>query len=335
MKAVVLRERGGPEMLRVETWPEPVAGPGEAIVALRAAALNHRDIWIRRGTTSASTAPIVPGSDGAGHVVAVGAGVNPSWNGAAVVINPSLDWGADPRVQGPHWRILGLPDDGTYAELVKVPAANLHRKPEALTFEQAAAVPLAGLTAYRALVTRARVRSDDVVLVTGIGGGVALFALAIARSVGAAVFVTSGSDDKISRARALGASGGVSYRVPDWPRQLTDMTDGKGPSVIVDGTGGESLAKAIEIVRPGGRVVNYGGTGGPIAPLSPRSIFWKQIDVMGSTMGTSAEFGAMLRLYDEGALRPVVDSVLPLEEAAAAHARMERGDQFGKIVLTI
>ena len=335
MKAVVLRERGGPERLRVEAWPEPVAGPGEAIVALRAAALNHRDIWIRQGTTSASVAPIVPGSDGAGHVVAVGAGVDRSWDGAAVMINPSLDWGADPRVQGPHWRILGLPDDGTYAELVKVPAANLHRKPEALTFEQAAAVPLAGLTAYRALVTRARLRRDDVVLVTGIGGGVALVALAIARSVGATVFVTSGSDDKIARAKALGAAGGVSYRVPDWPRRLTDMTDGKGPSVIVDGTGGESLAKAIEIVRPGGRVVNYGGTGGPIAPLSPRSIFWKQIDVMGSTMGTSEEFGAMLRLYDEGGLRPVVDSVLPLEEAAAAHARMERGDQFGKIVLTI
>jgi NADPH:quinone reductase-like Zn-dependent oxidoreductase len=322
-------------MLRVETWPEPVAGAGEAIVALRAAALNHRDVWIRQGTTSAGTAPIVPGSDGAGYVVAIGPGVDPSWNGAPVVINPSLDWGLNPRVQGAHWRILGLPDDGTYAEFVKVPAANLHRKPEALTFEQAAAVPLAGLTAYRALVTRARLQPDDVVLVTGIGGGVALFALAIARSIGAIVFVTSGSDDKIARARELGASGGVSYHAPDWPRRLADMTDGQGPSVIVDGTGGESLAKAIEIVRPGGRVVNYGGTGGPIAPLSPRSIFWKQIDVMGSTMGTSEEFCGMLRLYDEGGLRPVVDSVLPVEEAAAAHARMERGDQFGKIVFTI
>ena len=335
MRAVVLRERGEPEVLRVETWPDPVAGPGEAIVALRTAALNHRDVWIRSGTTSASTTPIVLGSDGAGDVAAVGAGVDPSWTGTAVVINPSLDWGPDPRVQGPRWRILGLPDDGTYAELVKVPAANLHRKPEALSFEQAAAVPLAGLTAYRALVTRARVQPHDVVLVTGIGGGVALFALAIARGLGAAVFVTSGSTDKIARAKGLGASGGVFYRDPEWPRQLVALTDGRGPSVVIDGTGGDSLAKAIEIARPGARVVNYGGTGGPISQLSPRSIFWKQIDVMGSTMGTNEEFRAMLRLCEEGALRPVVDSVLPLEDVAGAHARMERGEQFGKIVLTI
>jgi zinc-binding alcohol dehydrogenase/oxidoreductase len=335
VKAIVLRDAGGPEVLHLEDLPDPEPGPHDVVVRLRAAAVNHRDVWIRGGATARSAAaPVVLGSDGAGEVVAVGASVDRAWRGVPVVINPSLDWGPDPAVQGPNWRILGLPDNGTYAELIAVPSASLHRKPDALSFEEAAAIPLAGLTAYRALFTRAATRPSDTVLITGVGGGVALFALAFAVRCGARVFVTSGHEDKLERALALGAAGGVSYRDPDWSKRIVALTGGLGPSVVIDGTGGDTLVMAIEALQPGGRIVNYGGTAGPINNLSPRLIFWKHVNLFGSTMGTPDEFAAMLGQYTEG-LKPVVDSVRPLAEVAAAHARMERSEQFGKLVLSI
>jgi NADPH:quinone reductase-like Zn-dependent oxidoreductase len=335
MNAVVLREPGGPEVLRVEAVADPAPAAGDVVVRLRAAAVNHRDIWIRSGISPRpSTAPVVLGSDGSGEIVAVGEGVDRAWLGAAVVINPSLEWGSDPAVQGPGWRILGMPDNGTYAELIRVPAESVYRKPSALSFEEAAAIPLAGLTAYRALFTRAALRSNDTVLVTGIGGGVALFVLAFAARAGARVIVTSSSEAKLARARELGAAAGVSYREANWSKAVVELADGQGPSVVIDGTGGVTLTKAIEAARPGARVVNYGGTAGPINNLSPRLIFWRHINLLGSTMGTGDEFAAMLRLYESG-LVPVVDSVRPLSDVAAAHARMERSEQFGKLVLSI
>jgi len=200
MNAIVLRELGGPERLVLEQVSDPEPGPGEAVVALRAAALNHRDAWIRKGLYAGITLPIILGSDGAGEVAAVGPGVDPAWLGRHVVINPSLGWGPDDRVQGPSYRILGLPDNGTYAERVKTPAENLFVKPAALSWEAAAAIPLGGLTAYRALVTRARIQPGETVLITGIGGGVATLALLIARRLGARVIVTSSSEAKLARA---------------------------------------------------------------------------------------------------------------------------------------
>ena len=333
MKAILLRDLGGPERLALEQVSDPEPGPGEAVVSLRAAALNHRDAWIRKGLYAGITLPIILGSDGAGDVTAVGDGVDRAWLGRHVVINPSLGWGGDPRVQGPAYRILGLPDHGTYAERVKVPAENLFPKPDALSWEAAAAVPLAGLTAYRALVTRARVQPGETVLITGIGGGVATMALAIARHLGARVVVTSASDAKLARARQLGADGGANYTREDWGTQVQALCDG-GPDVIVDSAGRDVFPTLLDIVKPGGRIVTFGATTGSPSTLEVRRIFWKQVSILGTTMGTPAEFGELLALFD-GRVAPVVDRVFPLAAAADAHRRMDQGDQFGKIVLEI
>ncbi|MEI6667564.1 MAG: zinc-binding dehydrogenase, partial [Acidobacteriota bacterium] len=250
-----------------------------------------------------------------------------------VVINPSLDWGTDDRAQGPKYHILGLPDNGTYAELIAVPAENVCPKPAALSWAQAAAIPLAGLTAYRALFSRAQLKAGETVLITGIGGGVATLALLFARHAGARVLVTSGSDDKLARARDLGADGGVNYRVEGWAKQLQALAGG-GPDVIVDSAGKDSFASLLDIIKPGGRIVTFGATTGSPSTIEVRKLFWKQISILGSTMGTAAEFGAMLELFARG-LAPVVDQVWPLAETAAAHAHMDRAGQFGKIVLSI
>jgi len=331
MNAVVLRDLGGPETLAVEQMPDPQPGPGDAVVRVRAAALNHRDAWIRQGQYAGIRLPIILGSDGAGEVVEVGESVDGARIGQAVVINPSLDWGPSERVQGPTYRILGLPDHGTYAELVKVPAANLWPKPASMSWEAAAAIPLAGLTAYRALVTRARVERGETVLVTGIGGGVATLALLIARHLGARVLVTSGSDAKIEKARSLGADGGVNYKAEGWGKALQAMCDG-GPDVIIDSAGRDAFPTLVEILKPGGRLVTFGSTTGSTSTVEIRRIFWKQISVLGSTMGSPREFGQMLALF-EGGPAPVVDRVFPMAAAADAHRRMDQADQFGKIVL--
>ena len=226
-----------------------------------------------------------------------------------------------------------MPTEGTYAEFVKVPAGNIYPKPAHLTIEEAASLPLAGVTAYRAVMNRAAVQPGETIVITGIGGGVALAALTIAVSVGARVYVTSGFEEKIGAAKHYGALGGVTYHAGDWSRALLAMI-GSRPDVIVDGAGGDTFAHALDLVRPGGRVVTYGATRGPVSNLEVRRIFWKQIDVRGSTMGTPHDFTHMLETYSTG-LHPVIDTVSPLEEVAAAHARIERGEQFGKIVLRV
>jgi zinc-binding alcohol dehydrogenase/oxidoreductase len=337
MKAIVLREAGPADNLRLEEVPDPQPGPQDAVVRLQAAALNHRDVRIRRGgyARAPMRLPIILGSDGAGEVVAAGGEVDRGLVGRAVVINPSLDWGQDERAQGPNYRILGMPDDGTYAQLINIPASNVYPKPPALSFEEAAAIPLAALTAYRAVVTRARVQAGESVLVTGIGGGVSSFALQIAKTLGARVFVTSGSDEKLARARELGANGGANYRTQDWAKAIVELTSGDGPDVVIDSVGGETFATAVQILKPGGRIAFYGTTTGPAKDVDFSHIFWNQISLLGSTMGTGREFGEMLELYRDGGLRPVVDKVFPLADAAAAHRRMEEAGQFGKIVLRI
>jgi zinc-binding alcohol dehydrogenase/oxidoreductase len=335
MRAIILRDLGEADNLRIEELPDPKPGPNEVVVRLQAAALNHRDVWIRRGQYAGIKLPIILGSDGSGNVSAVGEGVDRGLIGQAVIINPSLDWGPDDRMQGPNFRILGMPDDGTYAQLVKVPAQNVLPRPAGLSAEEAAALPLAGLTAYRAVVTRAQVQRGETVLVTGIGGGVATFALQIARQRGARVLVTSGSDAKLASAQKLGAEGGVNYRSADWAKDLNKLAGGEGPDVVVDSAGGPTFAKAVELVRPGGRIVTYGATTGAVEKLEVRRIFWKQISILGSSMGTGREFQEMLALFGPGGLRPVIDQVFPLAEAPAAHRRMEEAGQFGKIVLRI
>ena len=335
MKAVVLRELGGPENLRIEEVADPQPNAGEVLIRLKAAAVNHRDLYIRTGKYAGIKLPIILGSDGSGEVVDVGADVDRSLVGKAVVINPSMDWGEDERSQGPAFRILGLPDNGTYAQLIKVPAANVFAKPAALSFEDAAAIPLAGLTAYRALVTRAQVQAGETVLIPGIGGGVATFVLQIAKSLGARVLVTSGSDNKLARARELGAEDGVNYHHGDWVKQIVSLAGSKGVDVVIDSVGGETFASALEVIKPGGRIVTYGATTGAAKQIEVRRIFWKQLNVLGSTMGTQHEFAAMLELFGNNTLRPVVDRIFTLAEVQAAHGRLEEAGQFGKLVLRI
>ena len=333
MRAVVLRTLGEPEVLQLEEAPDPSPKPGEALVRLRAAALNHRDAFIRKGQYAGIALPVILGSDGAGEVVETGAGVDPSWRGREVIIDPASHWGDDERVQGGSFQILGLPHDGTYAQLVAVPVEQLHEKPGHLSFEEAAAVPLASLTAYRALVSRAHVAAGETVVVTGIGGGVATCALLMGARLGAKVYVTSGSDAKLDAARTHGAAGGVNHGDPAWPKALIAQIGGR-PELVIDGAGGDTFNKALDVLAPGGRLVSYGATLGVVPKAEVRRIFWKQLSVLGSTMGTPRDFKGMLQLYREG-LRPIVDQAMPLDRAADAHRRMEEGKQFGKIVLTI
>ncbi|HYM92391.1 MAG TPA: zinc-binding dehydrogenase [bacterium] len=335
MKAIVVRGVGELDALHLEDLPDPVPGPGQVVVRLRAAALNHRDLFICRGQYAGLRFPIVLGSDGVGEVASIGPGVRDVRVGDPVVINPSLEWGDDPRVQGPRFQILGHPDNGTFAEMVVVPVANVLPRPAGLSDEEAAAIPLAGLTAYRAVVTRGRVKRGETVLVLGIGGGVATFVLLIAKHAGARVLATSGSDAKLDRARMLGAAAAFHYKTADWVKAVREATDGTGPDLIVDGTGGAPFEQALDAIRPGGRVVTYGATLGPVPQLTVRRIFWKQLDILGTTMGSPEDFRAMLALFGQGRLRPVVDRVFPLADAGAALRHMEQAAQFGKITLRI
>jgi len=332
MKAIRLHQPGGPEQLRYEEVPAPRSGPGEVLVHLKAAALNHRDVWIRMGMQMADRLPLIPGSDGAGLVAEVGPGTEGWKVGDAVVINPSLHWGDREDRPSPAFTILGGPDPGTYAEYIAVPAENVFPKPAPLSFEEAAAMPLASLTAWRAVITRGRVRPGERVVVLGVGGGVATFALQIARAAGAMVIVTSSSDAKLERARDLGADLVINYTSEDWEKIVLERTGG-GADVVIDSVGKETWGKALRALRPGGRLVSFGATTGRATEVDIRHVFWNQIGILGTTMGSPREFAAMLHLYETGRLKPVVDSVFPLRDAPSAHRRMDEGQQFGKIVL--
>ncbi len=319
--------------LNVTSVPDPVPAAGEVVVAVRAAALNHRDAFIKAGVYAGVKWPCIPGSDGAGTVAAVGEGTDPAWRGREVIINPGLDWGASTTAQGPKFSILGLPRDGTLAEFVAVPATQLVPKPSHLSWEEAAALPLAGLTAWRAIVTRAAVLPGERVLITGIGGGVALLALRFAVNHGAEVWVTSSSQDKLARAVSLGATDGADYTRPGWAADLLKRSGGF--HVVVDSAGGDGFSDLIDLTLPGGRVVTYGATRGNPSAFAMRKVFWRQISVLGSTMGSPTEFSAMVQYLSMHQLKPVVSAVFALDHAAEAFALMDQGGQFGKIVVRI
>ena len=332
MKALVLAAANEPLQFKDVADPQPDAG--EVVVKLEAAALNHRDNWIRKGQYAGLKFPMILGSDGCGTVHALGEGVEAAWQGRSVLINPGLAWGGNPGAQAKDFRILGLPDDGTFAERVKVPASALVARPAHLDARHAAALPLAGLTAYRALFARAGLKAGERVLISGVGGGVALFALQFAVKTGANVLVTSGQDEKIARAVALGAAGGANYRADDFPARLKEAAGG-GFDVIVDSAGGAGFAKLIDLAAPGGRIVFFGATRGNPPGLDLRKVFWKQLSILGSTMGSPADFAAMLRFVEEKKIVPVAETTFPLAEGNAALQAMERAEQFGKIVLTV
>lgn len=318
--------------LEIADVSAPVPAAGEAVVAIRAAALNHRDVWIKTGQYAGLKWPCQPGSDGAGVVTAVAPGGDASWVGREVIINPAFGWGGDERAQGGEFSILGLPRDGTLAEQVAVPVGQLAAKSAHLSWEEAAALPLAGLTAYRALFTRAQLLPGERVLVSGIGGGVALFALQFAVAQGAEVWVTSSSADKIKRAVELGAKGGYDYTQPGWAKAAAA---GGFFDVVVDGAGGEGLDALIDLTAPGGRLVFYGATRGNPPGLTLRKVFWRQISLLGSTMGSPADWRAMVAFVERHRIKPVVSDVFPIEHAGEAFELMEQGGQFGKIVVKV
>ena len=312
----------------LEDAPDPEPGPGEVLVRLRASALNHLDVWIRKGLPSVPK-PRILGADGAGVVDALGDGVTAFDLGERVVLNPGIEVG------GGKIHVIGEHGDGTNAELIAVPATNVHPIPDELSFEEAAAFPLVFETAYRMLVTRAGLREGEWVLAWGIGGGVSTAALAIAKALGARVLVTSSSAAKLERARGLGADATVNHATGDVKAAVKEATDGHGIDVVIENVGDATWATSLQVAAPGGRVAVCGATSGPNPPAALHRIWWKQLSILGSTMGTGEDFAGAYELVTGGRALPVVDSVRPLDEIQAAHERLEAGEQFGKIVLTI
>jgi NADPH:quinone reductase-like Zn-dependent oxidoreductase len=318
MLAVRIHEDGGPEVLQLEEVPDPIAGPGEVLVRLRASALNHLDVWIRKGLPSVPK-PRILGADGAGIRVDTG---------ERVVINPGIEAGKTIHVIGEH-------GDGTNAQLIAVPATNVYPIPDGLSFEDAAAFPLVFETAYRMLVTRAALQEGEWVLLWGIGSGVSTAGLAIARALGARTIVTSSNDAKLARARELGADVALNHATGDVVAAVKDATDGHGADVVVEHVGEATWKKSLDLAAYGGRITVCGATTGPNPPAALHRIWWKQLSILGSTMGRKGDFEGAYRLIAEGRARPVVDEIVPLSEIRAAHARLEAGEQLGKIVLTV
>ena len=313
MKAIRIHEDGGPEVLRYEDAPDPEPAPGEVLVELRAASLNHLDLWIRKGLPSVPK-PRILGADGAGLV-----------DGKRVVINPGIEHGDKITVVGEHM-------DGTHAELIAVPEGNVYPIPDDMSFEEAAAFPLVFETAYRMLVTRAALQEGEWVLVWGVGGGLASAANLIARALGARTIVTSSSDDKLAR---VDADAKVNHASADVVETVKEATDGRGANVVVESVGDATWQRSLQAAAQGGRITVCGATSGPTPPAALHRIWWKQLSVLGSTMGTKDDFEGVYELVASGKVKPIVDAAFPLSDARAAHERMEAGEQLGKIVLTI
>jgi zinc-binding alcohol dehydrogenase/oxidoreductase len=322
MHAVVMKEFGGPEVLQLAEAPAPRPDHDWAVVRLEAAALNWHDVLVRQGRYG-SPLPHTPGADGAGVDVETG---------EKVLILPSLRWGDDESAPGAHWEILGDHQPGTYAELVRVPPCCVVPKPKGLSWPEAAALPLVGLTTYRALFSRARLRRGESLLVLGAGGGVATMAVSLATAAGCRVVVTSSSEDKIARARALGAVDGVRYDDPGWPEAAKKLTGG-GFDVVLDSVG--SWNESLSTLRPGGRLVVLGASRRDRAELTIRSFYFGQFELIGTTMGSPRDFAGLLRFLDEHDVPPpVIDRTFGLDQAGAAHAHLESGQGFGKVVLS-
>jgi len=333
MRAARLTLAGDQPRFAVHELPAPEPAAGEVAVELVAAALNRRDWWLWRDP--ATPVPVTLGSDGAGRVAALGAGVRGLSPGDEVVIDPALGWGDDERAASADFDILGSPTPGTFAERVVVPAANVHPKPAALSWHEAAAFPLAGLTAWRAVVTCAGAAPGRRLLITGGGSGVSTFCLQIAHAFGAEVWVTSGSDAKIARCVELGARGGFRYADPDWPRQLLAATDGRGVDAVVDSFGAAGWAQALAALSRGGVLVSYGDTGGDEATIPVAGLYWHWRSLVGTTMGSPREFRALCRHVGASSWRPAIDSTHSLDELPAAALRLTAPERFGKVVLQI
>ena len=343
MKAALLNRHGGNEVLEIGSLPDPVAGPGEVVVRVSAAALNRLDVFVRDGIPGVPVRfPHVPGADGCGRVEAVGEGVKGLAPGDRVVLQPGLSCGTCEFCRDGEqslcvgFEILGEHRRGTLAERVAVPSANVWKAPAHLSDEEAASFPLAALTAWRMLVTRAALRPGESVLIHGIGGGVSAYALQVARLAGASlVIATSGSDEKLERALKLGADVALDYRKVDVGRKVRELTGKRGVDVVVDSVGAATWRTSLTAAAKKGRLVTCGATSGPNPEEEIRIIFWKQLSILGSTMGTDAEFGALLKAVEAKKVLPIVDEVFSLDDVRAAYERIESGAGFGKVVVRI
>jgi zinc-binding alcohol dehydrogenase/oxidoreductase len=332
MKAIVLHELGGPGQLRLEDVPEPTPAAGEVVVALAAAALNRRDLFITHGQYPGIVLPCVLGSDGAGTVTAKGEGVLDA-PADEVVILPSLGWGDDPRAPLTSFSILGVPKNGTFAEQIAVPAENVFARPAHLTTEEAAALPLGGVTAYRALAVKGGVTAGERVLVTGAGGGVATLCVQFAAALGAEVWVTSGSSEKVDKAKELGAAGGLVTTAEDYPARLKGLSGSF--DLVIDSIGGRWFRDFVRMTRQGGRIVSFGATAGPVPELVMPTLFLRHIDVLTTAMGNHDDFRGMLDLVTRKEIRPLVAARFPLAETVEALELMDAGTAMGKIVVGI
>jgi zinc-binding alcohol dehydrogenase/oxidoreductase len=332
MNAVVVSEIGSREPYVVQQVDLPVPGEHEVLVKLEAAAFNRRDIFITKGQYPGIKLPAIPGADGAGYIVATGGKAEKYSVGTKVIIYPAIGWGDQERVFGKDFSVIGMPTNGTFAEYIRVPVENVFPKPDYLSWEEAAALPLGGLTAYRALITRGKVREGESVFIPGIGGGVATFLLQIAVCLGARVVVSSGSDEKIQKAVSLGAVAGVNYKGTDWDSRVREWL-GSGYDVCIDSIGGEEFSKLINLAKQGSRIVTLGATAGSFANVLLPKIFLKQLDILGTTLGSPAEFQQMLSFFTQHGIHPVIDSVYPFDDIADAFVRVEEGKNFGKVVV--
>lgn len=342
MRAILMEARGGPEVLKPGEVPTPEPGPKEVRLRVKAAALNHLDIWVRKGVASPKLPlPHVLGADASGVVDAVGPGVTGFAPGDEVVVNPGLSCGHCERCLAgednlcSRYEILGEHRWGAYAEYLVVPEVNLVRKPQNLSFVEAAAIPLTFLTAWQMVVDKLGVRPGDDVLVMAAGSGVSVAAIQIAKLFGARVIATAGSEDKLRRAKALGADETVNYTHPDWPKEVRRFTGGKGADKVVDHTGALYFEEVIKATANGGRIAIAGASSGYKGTLPFAHVFYRQLSILGSTMASKSRLFPILRFVEEGKLKPVVGQVLPLEAAAEGHRLLEERRVFGKVVLQV
>lgn len=321
MKAVFLKEaKSG---IQISDIPTPTPLANEQLVRVLNSALNHRDVYISQGLYAKIQWPVIPGSDACV--------INESTQ-KKYIINPNFNWGENERAQSADYQILGMPSQGTMAEYISIPKSNLVEKPSHLSDAEAAALPLAGLTAYRALINKGEAKAGDRVFISGIGGGVALMAMQFALAIGCEVYVSSSSSEKINQAISLGAKGGYLYTDSEWHKAC--LAEKLGFDVIIDSAGGSGFNSLVSICNPGARICIYGGTRGQIENLSPQVLFWKQISILGTSMGSDQDFEQMVKLVNQYQIKPVVQDIFPLDEAAKAFEKMDQGQQFGKIVLS-
>ena len=338
MKAALLKKIGSPEEflknIKMDDIPIPEIKVDEVLISVKFAALNHRDLWIAKGAYPGINLPVILGSDCAGIIHSTGSSVSNFKAGDEVIINPGFNWESNENFQSKDFKILGMPDNGTLAEFVAVNKSYVYKKPAHLNFTQASGIPLTGITAYRALFKMALLKKGDNLLIPGIGGGVSSSALVFAVSTGANVYVTSGSDDKIMKAVSLGAKGGANYKNDNWDKEILEMS-GNNINVIIDGEGGDTFSKCMELISYGGRIVCYGSTSGRTSNIPMARLFWKQLKIFGSTMGSPDDFTEMVNLINDNKIIPVIDEVFPLENISDAFTRMNEGKQFGKIVVAV